>query len=1464
VHAAEYDSYQTPPRPSCFENTRVQLLDTISDWVHDENELQSIYILYGIAGIGKSTVAKTVAERAAGNGILGGSFFFSRGEVDRKTARSFFPTLAYQLALHYAEFAWCIYGLIEENRDVAQRDIRKQFNILIATPLRQMRVHKRTLIVIDALDECEDEDAETILTLLSRNIERPTHIKVFITARPEQTIRNVLSDRINHERFSLHDIEESIAEGDIRRYLQFRLSAGGVERALGPWQPTEGQLDKLVKMSGKVFIIASTATSFILDRKRSAPWERLNLLLDGVSPPDGSRPIHPSFMDHIYMKIIQAAQPEPPGNWVKLFQMVVGTIVLLHDPLPCKELAKLLGIDNRDVQSTLSNLHSLLAPKGENQTFRVHHKSFLDFITDSDCCKLGERFCINPTTHHLRIATHCLAVMDRDLKPNMCDLTPDEWGKDRAELHDHIHCISPALAYACTYWASHLTAGDNDETGSDAEVEVDSLLQNFASTRILIWLKTLSIIGRIDTAYVGLQVVTPDGHPDRPGHLNNLGNLFHSRFQRLGDIADLDEVITVKQQAVRLTPDGHPDKPGRLNDLGNAFQSRFERLGILADLDEAITVKQQAICLIPNDPNKPRHLSDLGNAFQSRFERLGNLADLHEAIMVKQQAVRLTPDGHPDKPGHLNNLGISFQSRFERFGDLVDLDQATTAQQLAVRLTLDSHPNKPGLLNNLGNTFQSRFERLGDLDDLDQAITAQHQAVRLTQDGHANKPRRLNNLGNAFQSRFERLGDLADLDRAITAQQQAVHLTQDGHPNKPRHLNNLGNAFQSRFERLGDLADLDEAITVKQQAISLTPDGHPDKPGHLNTLGTSLQSRSERLGGLADLDEAIMVKQQAVSLTPDGHPDKPGHLNTLGTSFQSRFERLGNLADLGKAITVKQQAVRLTPDRHPNKPRHLNNLGNTFQSRFERLGDLADLDEAITVKQQAVSLTPDRHPDKPGRLNSLGTSFQSRFERLGNLADLDEAITVKQQAVRLTLDGHPDKPTRLNNLSNSFHSRFERLGNLVDLDQAIVAQQQAVGLTPDGHPNKPTRLYNLGNSYHIRFGRLDDVADLHKAISTRQHAVHLAPDNHPLKPACLDGLSKSFHSRFERLGDVADLDKAISTQQHAVHLTPDGHSDKPQRLNDLGNLFATRLRPQPDAANLTQAISAFSQSAQSPSGPPSVRFTAARQWASLCFLIKSSEALDAYSVIANLLPRIAWLGGTVEQRYISCMGNVMADAVQTAIHFRKLNLALEWMEQGRSIVWGQMLQLRTPLDELHKSHPDEAASLGKISRALDSAAISNSDHFDPLAEVAEAHRRLAKEYGRTLVCIRDLPGFSEFLLPEKSASLCGAATSGPVITVNVHEARCDALIVLPHSSQVSHVPLPALQLSVVQDMHFQLMPDRDADKGLSDILGRLWSYVVEPILCHLKVSYFTLCPCFEGIDYAYSCSESLCTGRCRT
>jgi hypothetical protein len=142
------------------------------------------------------------------------------------------------------------------------------------------------------------------------------------------------------------------------------------------------------------------------------------------------------------------------------------------------------------------------------------------------------------------------------------------------------------------------------------------------------------------------------------------------------------------------------------------------------------------------------------------------------------------------------------------------------------------------------------------------------------------------------------------------------------------------------------------------------------------------------------------------------------------------------------------------------------------------------------------------------------------------------------------------------------------------------------------------------------------------------------------------------------------------------------------------------------------------------------------------------------------------------------------DAAAAAIQLGKFDLALEWLEQGRSIVWGQMLRLRNPLDNLREHHPKEANEPEKISRTLDSTRVTYSDPLalssnntpQSLEEVAQAHHRLAEEYDHVLPRIRNIPGFGEFLQPDRSASLCTAAISGPVVIVNTDKSRCDAFI----------------------------------------------------------------------------------------
>ncbi|KAJ7889711.1 CHAT domain-containing protein [Mycena leptocephala] len=626
----------------------------------------------------------------------------------------------------------------------------------------------------------------------------------------------------------------------------------------------------------------------------------------------------------------------------------------------------------------------------------------------------------------------------------------------------------------------------------------------------------------------------------------------------------------------------------------------------------------------------------------------------------------------------------------------------------------------------------------------------------------------------------------------------------------------------------------------------------------LEDLGIGLLQRFERLGDVGDINKCVRVMQDAVCLTPDGHPDKPLRLNNLGTSLLCRFERLGDLDDLNKSVLMGDDAVCLTPDGHPDKPLRLNSHGNSLVRRFERLDDLHDLNKSVSRREDAVHLTPDGHPDKPLRLNNLASSLFLRFDRLGDLDDLNKSVLWGEDAVCLTADGHPDKPLRLTNLGTSLLCRFDRLGDLDDLNKSVLRGEDAVNLTAKGHPDKPSMLNNLGNSLLARFERLGDLDDLNKSVSMKEDAVHLTPDGHPDKPSRLSNLGSSLLTRFERLGDLEDLNKSITMREDAVRLTPEGHPDKPSRLKSLGSSLVHRFARLGDHATLQQLISVYGLASRSATGPANIRFNAAAMWALHATIRKDSSLMEAYQVALDLLPELAWLGLSISDRHQHLLraGKVVRDAAAFAIAADQAEKAVEWLEQGRSVIWGQLLNLRSPVDALKHSYPELAQRLVSLSTELAGSGtrpsaelIQSGTQLSPQSVADRAHQN-AHERGELIKEIRQLEGFERFLLPKTISELSPAAQEGPVVILNITNDRCDALVLMAGlADEVMHIPLndfkPDLAGSMAQSLgNLVGRSERlvmkhegqiDPEDEFANNLAQLWKGVVKPVLDALAI-----------------------------
>jgi len=449
-----------------------------------------------------------------------------------------------------------------------------------------------------------------------------------------------------------------------------------------------------------------------------------------------------------------------------------------------------------------------------------------------------------------------------------------------------------------------------------------------------------------------------------------------------------------------------------------------------------------------------------------------------------------------------------------------------------------------------------------------------------------------------------------------------------------------------------------------------------------------------------------------------------------------------------------------------------------------------------------------------------------------------------------------------------------------DIEKSILSLEDAVRLTPDGHTDKPGLLNNLGNSLLTRFEHLGEIANIDKAILSFEDAAHLTPDGHTNKQILLNNLGTSLMIHFERLGEKGDIEKAASRLEEAVRFTPDGHAYKPHYLTNLGNLLFMRFQHLGDSTDLKQSIFAAFQAATQSSGPPSVRFNAAITWSKRAHLFHSASipsVLEAYSTAFELLPQVCWLGLSIAARHHELIQarTLACDAAATAISANNLWMAIEWLEQGRSVLWGQILHLRTPLDDLNASNPGLAAKLtsiaGDLERGSSQAFLEGGDSGVSPEQAVQWHRQLADKWEAAVEEVRKLPNFECFLLPKQYSELQNAGHNGPVVVVNASRYRCDALIIAPpqdlqliHLDKLTYEHADSLRNRLHVELRSQqklrderagrpVPPygshcDGDHEATFRDILGQLWELVVKPILGRFEtlqvgnqIGYYALC-----------------------
>ena len=332
-----------------------------------------------------------------------------------------FPTLAVQLARRYPGFRSHFMSWVRTDPGTAHGSLYNQMDKLIFEPLKESQIS--TVIVIDALDECADEDpASAILSVLGQFVSEIPKVKFFVTGRPEPRIQEGFRLPLLAEAtdvFVLHKVEQTQVQKDIRLFFNYSFSEIVRRRpGLDGW-PTEEQLVLLCKRAEELFVYAVATVKFI-DKKSVDPSEQLNLLLQ--SPDSSVREARTKFnakstLDSLCTSTLQGAfgDSDDPDNDPTV-RSVLGVVVLAASPLSPSAIGILLDLRPQSVFPLLSSAQSLpILGNDIDSPVRPFHASFRDFIVDRDRCT-NKRFHISSPHHHSQLLTGCLDLMCRMLE----------------------------------------------------------------------------------------------------------------------------------------------------------------------------------------------------------------------------------------------------------------------------------------------------------------------------------------------------------------------------------------------------------------------------------------------------------------------------------------------------------------------------------------------------------------------------------------------------------------------------------------------------------------------------------------------------------------------------------------------------------------------------------------------------------------------------------------------------------------------------------------------------------------------------------------------------------------------------------------------------------------------------------------------------------------------------------------
>ena len=482
--------------------TKDQIRHHLVDWVlkspqytswHDGDDICLLWIKGG-AGKGKTMMTLSLISRLSqprDDPPIIIYFFCQNADYELNNIVAVIKGLILQLIYQQEATKECLRSRWDAAQKRFTEDLNSWRNLwrIFWEMIDQCR-NARIFIVVDALDECVDDDMAEFLRLIVRNgLDQPGRIKWLLTSRPLDIAEMELLTGRDQVQVSLELNSASVSEA-VQEYV--------IEKV--------NELDRRVKYGD---VLRRRIESELLEKADGGfLWVSLVCKeLEGVHKDDALSTIAgvPPGLPSFYVRALEQVCIGDDSDVQKCFRLL-HVMKLAYRPLRLGEFRAVsaMVIDLDDLKRIADRCASFLRVRADTLEF-VHQsaREFLRGNTGPYDSPLD-----NHPFRHLNIALSCLSYLRRRLKANLLDLSrPDSTANFLATLKcEERQALLSEVEYGATFWVQHL--GDSDKyQATPIDPTTENAIKTFLEERLLEWLECLSWLGRLSEGVGSLRAL---------------------------------------------------------------------------------------------------------------------------------------------------------------------------------------------------------------------------------------------------------------------------------------------------------------------------------------------------------------------------------------------------------------------------------------------------------------------------------------------------------------------------------------------------------------------------------------------------------------------------------------------------------------------------------------------------------------------------------------------------------------------------------------------------------------------------------------------------------------------------------------------------------------------------------------------------------------------------------------------